>query len=140
MYAKLMRNSHHRRNKIRENLMLAVMAVVVFGLLILAHGRGISPKWVTALLGTLFPFGVVIYAYRGKLLLRWSFWVSLSICLAVHLFGIWFVFKFLLARFQHFSTLLWFPIAFLEVCGLFIIIKRINEKLTGQRETVRLRL
>jgi hypothetical protein len=116
---------------------LLAFGVLGFVLAGAADQMGIGRKWITALLGTMMTFGFVIYAYRGRLL-QGSVWASLGICMAAHVLVIWIIFKYVLTNFSSFSPLLWFPIAFLEIWILLIATKRIQTKLTGHRETIRL--
>lgn len=95
------------------------------------------PKWVTATIGTVAPFTFVIYVYRRRLL-RWSFWVALSICLLIHTVTVAVIFRYVLNDFQSFSIWLWFPIMLSEVFALLIAVKKMGETLTGKRDTTRL--
>jgi hypothetical protein len=137
MPSKSKRQELKRRGSFREYAFLFAFGVVGFVLAGAAHQRGIARKWVTALLGTMLTFGFVIHAHRGRLL-RSSVWVSLAICMAAHVLAIGIVFKYFLGIFSDFSPLLWFPVAFLEIWILLIATKRIQTRLTGQRETIRL--
>jgi hypothetical protein len=101
------------------------------------HHQGIAPKWGTAITGTLLTFGLVIYAFRSHLL-RWSFWISFVLCAGVHVCLMWLFFGHLLGSFSHFSPLLWFPFMLIEIFVLLIVIKRIEEKITGNREIIKL--
>ena len=93
-------------------------------------------KWLTALFGTLIPFCLVIFLRRRNL--RWPFWASFSICLGLHIVAVWAFFQFVLADFQAFTILLWLPIMLAEIFIVLIAIKRIEQKLTGRHETVKL--
>lgn len=130
-------NNIRRRRALCENSIGVLTTLTVFGLAVAAHDKGIQQKWITALLGTVFPFALVIYLRRRGL--RWSFWASLAIFFAVHCIVIGFVFGYLLANFQSFSPLLWCPVMLVEVFVLIIGVKRIEERLTGKREVVRLK-
>jgi|SRR5579872_1266589 len=136
MHGRLRRDSIKRRSSIWENTILALIGVFAFVAAGSAHNRGFQPKWVTALFGTLIPFCMVIFLHRRSL--RWSFWVSLTICLGVHLAAIWFFFQFVLAGFGTFSILFWLPVMLIEFFIVLMAVKRIEERLTGKKETVRL--
>jgi hypothetical protein len=137
MHGKLKRNKIKRRKAITNWGITIVAAVLTFVLLVAADSRGIPKKWVTAIMGTLGPFSFVIFAYRGRLL-RGSFWASLAICLAVHSVAVWTFFQYVLVNLQTFSIWFWFPVMFVEAFVLLVAIKRIEEKFTGQHETIRL--
>jgi peptidoglycan/LPS O-acetylase OafA/YrhL len=137
MHGKLRRDKIRRRDSVRGWAITLVAALVTFVLLVAANNRGITKKWVTATMGTLGPFSLVIYACR-RLLLRWSFWTALAICLAVHVVAIWAFFQYVLADSQTISIWLWFPVMLMEVFVLLFAVKRIEEKLTGKHETIKL--
>jgi len=101
------------------------------------HDRGIPQKWGTAILGTLIPFGFVIFAFRQRLL-RWSFWASLAICLIFHVLALWALFEHGLHNVERFSILLWFPVMLIEMVVLLIVVKRLEQKFSGKQETMRL--
>lgn len=137
MYGKLKTNKMKKRASLWENALLLLIGVFAFVLAGNLHDRGIQRKWATAILGTLIPFSFIIFAFRRRLF-RWSFWVSFAICLGVHIILIWGFFQYILANFQTFSILLWYPIMLIEAFVLLIVVKRIDEKLGGQRETINL--
>jgi hypothetical protein len=85
---------------------------------------------------TLIPFSFVVFFRRRSF--RSVFVVSLAICLAVHLVAVWFFFKFVLARFETSSILFWLPVMLVEVFVLLIAVKKIEDKLTGRKDTIRL--
>ena len=127
------------RASIREWFVLALVALFTFWLLGVFHDKGISPKWVTAILGTLFPFGLVIYGHRHWLT-RWTFWMALLVCLVVHCILILAIFQYVLKSFTHFSPLLWAPIMLVELWALFVVIAKIETALGGNRahKTIRI--
>jgi hypothetical protein len=139
MHGRLKRREIRKRASIKGWTVTAIFAVLGFLVLVASDSRGIPRKWVTALFGTLIPFCFIIYAFRQRLL-RWSFWASLAICLAVHVLGIWMFFEYVLANVQTLSILLWFPVMLVEALALLIVVKRIEEKLTGKHETIKLSL
>ncbi len=139
MHGRLKSNKIRRRASFWENGLLVLIGVFAFVLAGNLHGRGIPQKWGTAILGTLIPFGFVIYAFRQRLL-RWSFWGALTICLFAHLLILWIFFQYVLSSINRFSILLWLPVMLIEVFVLLIVVKRIEEKLTGKHETIKMSL
>jgi hypothetical protein len=139
MHGKLKKNKIKRRRSFGEIVLLVLVFVFTYTLVGALRHRGIPDKWGTATLATLIPFCFVIYANRQRLS-RWSFWVSLSSCFAVHAIGMWIAFRYVLANWERFSTLLWYPFMLVEAFVLLIAVKRIAERLTGQHETIRVRL
>ena len=119
-----------------EYAIYVLAGLLVFLLAGAAHNRGIAEKWVTALLETLFPFCLVIFFRRKSF--RWSFWIATAICLLVHCVLILLIFQYALVQFQSVSPLLWLPIGLIEVVLLLIMVKRLEEKITGRRETIKL--
>jgi len=117
----------------RENIGILVAALIALALAILTDRRGMPHKWHTAIAGTIVPFLVVILAFplRWK---RWSFWASLAICFAVHTVLIWIFFQYALSNVRTFGLLLWFPIAFVEMFALFVVVKSVEEKIMGKKE------
>src|SRR5207245_4091788 len=137
MHGKLKRKMIRRRTSLWENTFVILVAALGFAAVVMADTRGMPRKWHAAIFGTLIPFGFVIYANRRRLL-RWSFWASLVVCFGLHFTAIWIFFQFVLINIQTVSIWLWFPVAFAEAWLLLIVVKRIEEKFTGQRETIRL--
>jgi hypothetical protein len=125
-----------KRSAIRETLSIIAMVAVALGIGIVFQRRGMPQKWHAAILGTIVPFGSVMMGVRVAWS-RWSFWASLVVCLAFHVAAIWIFFHYVLASVQHFGTLYWFPVAFLEIFVLMIAVKRVEEKLTGKRQYYR---
>lgn len=136
MQRRLRRDSIKRRSSIWEYAILFLFGVFTFIAAGSAHNRGIQQKWVTALLVTLIPFCFVVFLRRRNL--RWAFFESLAICLVVHLVAIWFFFQSVLAKFETSSILFWLPVMLVEVFVLLIAVKRIEDKLTGKKEAIRL--
>ena len=98
--------------------------------------RGMPQKWHAAIIGTIFPFIFVVFSYPSTWLRRRSFWTAVGICLAIHLVGIWLLFQYVLARVQHFGTLFWLPVAFVEAVVLLIVVRKVENRLTGKNEMV----
>lgn len=101
------------------------------------HNRGIAHRWATAILGTAVTFGIVIYFCR-RMWTRLAFWAAIGICLTAHTIVIWFFFQYVLSGVDQFSILFWYPVMLAEVFVLLIAVKRIHDKLTGTRETIKL--
>jgi len=118
----------------RENIGILIGTIIAVALAIIADDRGMPHKWHTAIFGTVVPFGVVLLGTR-LMWRRWSFWAALTICLAIHTLAMWFFFKNVLSNAQDIGLLLWFPIAVIEIFVLVVAVKRIEEKLTGKKET-----
>ena len=137
MYEQL-RTRIKRRSSMRENVgvFMVLLAVLVLG--IIARQRGMPQKWHAAIIGTVVPFALVVMGIRVAWS-RWSFWVSLGICLAVHIAAICFFFQYVLLNVQNFGTVYWFPVALFEAFVLLIAIKRVEEKLTGKRQYYKLK-
>ncbi len=125
-----------RRRAFWENALGVLTGVTVFVLAGAAHDRGIAYKWATALFGTLFSFGLVVFLRRKTL--SWPFWVAIAICLVVHSVLVLAVFQYVLADFRKVSPLLWLPVMLIEVVPLLIAIRRIEVKLTGRHDTIKL--
>lgn len=139
MYGKLKGKRIKKRTPFWEAVLLALIGVFTYLLAGNFSEKGIAQKWVTAVVATAITFGFVVYACRQRLL-RWSFWASLAICLAVHVVVVWFFFQFVLFGIGRFSILWWYPVMLVETFALLIGVKRVEEKLTGKHETVKLTL
>jgi hypothetical protein len=137
MHGKLKRKRLRRERSLKHWTVTFLAAVLTYVLLIATQRRGVPKKWVTAIVGTLAPFSLVIYAFR-RWLLRWTFWASLAMCFAVHITLVWIFFQYILSSVQTFSIWLWLPVMLIEAFVLLIIVKRLEEKLTGKHETIRL--
>ena len=128
------KSKERKRLLSRENIGIFIVTLIAIALSILAYSRGMPSKWSTAIFGTVFPFGVVVLGTH-LMWRRWSFWAALTICLAIHTVAMWCFFQYVLSDSQNIGLLLWFPIAVIELFVLFIAVKRIEEKLTGKKET-----
>jgi hypothetical protein len=122
----------------RENLGLVVGLFVTLAAVIVMDRSGLPQKWHAAIFGTTLPFTFAVISYPSSWLTRWSFWAAVAICLAVHLVGIWIFFQYVLGNVQHFGWGLWLPVAAIESIVLLIVLKRIEDKLTGTHEIVTL--
>ena len=101
------------------------------------HRHGVASRWGTAISGTLLTFGVVAYAFRTHFL-RLSFWISFLLCLAIHSVMLGLIFRYVLSGIDRFSPLFWLPFVLIETLILLIAIKRIEERITGKHEIIRL--
>jgi phosphatidylserine synthase len=96
-----------------ENAILMALAVFAVLVAVWMDKAGMPHKWHTAIFATLVPFGTVILL-RRRSWPRLTFWVSLWILLAAHLFLICLVFGIVLREFNVIGLLWWCPIAFIE--------------------------
>jgi hypothetical protein len=138
MQGRLKRDVIKRRVSLRGWGITLFGAVMAFGLAWAADEKGIPKKWVTAVLATIFPFAFALYVRRHDGPRRSSFWGSIAICLGVHAAVVAMFFHYVLADVQTFSIWFWFPVMVGEMFGLIVAVKRIEEKITGRRETVKL--
>jgi hypothetical protein len=104
---------------------------------IFADRHGMPQKWQAAIVGTFLPFAVVITTLRARWR-HWSFWLSLGICFSVHIFIVFIFFEYVLINVQKLAILAWSPVALIEVFLLLIAVKRVEEKITGKPEVIRL--
>jgi peptidoglycan/LPS O-acetylase OafA/YrhL len=136
MYGRVKGRKIRRRSSFWQNVLVILIGVLTFFLAIEADNKGIQLKWVTALLVTIIPFGMVLYGYRA-LLRKWSFWAAVVMCLAVHSIAIWILFGYVFMAFQRVSILLWYPFMMAEVFVLVVLVAKINNLLAGQNERIR---
>lgn len=80
---------------------------------------------------------MVIYLCR-VMLKRWAFWVAVGICLTAHSIIVWIVFEYVFHGLDRVSILLWLPVALAETVALLIVVKRIHDALSGNREDIRI--
>ena len=139
MHEKLKWDQRKRRASFWEYALLLLIGVFAFRLAGDLHDRGIPHKWATAIMGTIVTFGFVIYSCR-RMLNRWAFWAAISIGLGAHIVVTWVFFRYVLYVVDRFSILFWYPIMLVEAFVLLIAVKRIHDKLTGKRETIKLSL
>jgi hypothetical protein len=137
MHEKLKGHKRKNRTSIWEYGLLLLVGIFAFMLAGDLHDKGIPQKWATAIMGTVITFGLVIYACR-RMLNRWAFWAAISICLGAHMVVVLVFFQYVLSGVERFSILFWHPIMLVEAFGLLIAVKRIHDKLTGKRETIKL--
>jgi cytochrome bd-type quinol oxidase subunit 2 len=137
MYGKL-RKQKLRKRQISVNFAIVLVSgVITFTLLIAVNEYDVPRKWVTAVVGTLGPFALVIYAFRRRLS-RWPLWLALSICLVVHGLIFFLVFEYVLSEFQSISIWALLPVMIAEAFVLLVFVKRLEERLAGRRETIKL--
>ena len=127
-----------RRSSFWENVVAIAFGILTFILLIEARKSGIQPKWVTAVLATLIPFGMLMYGYRA-FLGRWAFWAGLIFCLLVHSVCISLLFGYVLSNLTRVPILLWFPFMMVELFILIVAVAKIHNSLTGERSPLRFR-
>ena len=132
------RNLKSRERRINWALTL-ISALVTFVLLIVADNHQVPHKWVTATVSTIAPFAFALYAFRSQIS-QWSFWLAFSICLTLHCLIFFLVFQFVLSGVQSISPLLLSPVMVIEFFVLLIVVKRLEQRLSGQRSTMKLHL
>jgi len=137
MHRKLKEKSQKRHTSFGEYVLLILFGVFAFMTAGQLDNRGIPHKWATAIMGTVMTFGIVIYLCR-RMWTRWAFWAAIGICLAGHTIVTWVFFQYVLYGANRFSILFWYPVMLVEVFVLLIAVKRIHDKLTGTRETIKL--
>jgi hypothetical protein len=120
-----------------ETIIWIVAGVVTLAIEISMDSRRMPQKWHAAVIGSVLPFAVVIMGYR-RWWLRWYFWLSLTLCLVIHVVAIWMIFEHVLTRTQELGTLQWFPIAFIETFVLAVVVKKVAEIITGKHESIKL--
>jgi hypothetical protein len=138
MHGRLKRDAIKRRASLKGWGITVCGAVMAFALAWAADDRGIPKKWVTAVLVTIFPFAFVLYVRRHDGPRRWAFWVALAICLAVHAAVVGMFYQYVLVNVRTFSIWFWYPVMIAEMFVLLIAVKRIEEKITGRHETIKL--
>ena len=126
MHGKL-RESIKRRTTLRENVGLVICAVVFLVLMILADRAGLPRKWRTAAYGTVLPSWVVITFFPTHWR-RWTFWLSIAICLGIHTLAIYSLFKYVFVS-AYPGMLIWTPVAFASVFLVIVAVLRLERKL-----------
>jgi hypothetical protein len=133
MLGKSQEQKIRRHDSLTNWTIVFVSAALTFALLIV----GISRVWVTAIIGSLGPFCLVVYSFRRHLL-RWPFWAAFCICLAVHSILVWVVVRYFVSGGTFVSIWLWLPVMCVETFLLLVVVKRIEERFAGRRETMKL--
>lgn len=139
MYGKSKKRELKNRERLINWALTVGSAVVTFVLLVVAHDFRVPGKWVTATVATIAPFALIVYAFRSRFS-RGSLWLALSICLTVHCLIFFIVFQYLLSRVQSFSPLLLLPVMIIEFFLLLIVVKRLEERISGRPGAMRLDL
>jgi len=122
--------------KAKENLSVALGVTITLVLAVEAYRLGLPKKWETAIYGTTVPFAFVTASYPLRWR-RWSFWAAFTICLAVHVAVIWGFFEYVVGGIVP-GWLLWTPIAFVEAFALLVVVRRVENKITGKHEAIRI--
>jgi hypothetical protein len=125
MHGKL-RESVKRGASIRENISLAIGAVIFLVLMILADRAGFPRKWRTAIFGTVVPFWATV-AYSQSHWRRWPFWLSIAICFGVHSLAFWYLFKYVFVS-AYPGILIWTPVVLVWTFVVFIVVMRLEQK------------
>jgi hypothetical protein len=136
MHDQLKKHSAPRAST-RENVLIALSVVLALALVAIFDWRGMPQKWHAAIVGTIIPFMAVIARYRLRWR-RWSFWISLGICFSVHSIAIWIVFKYVLWNVRGLGILIWAPVALVEMFVLLVVVRILEQSLTGKHEAVNL--
>jgi len=129
------KGTRRKRNRLWDVAIFIVTVIFSFFLAGDLHQHGIAQKWGTPIVGTLLTFGMVIYAFRSHLI-RGSFWISLLPCIGLHAGLMWFIFGYLLSDHSRFPPLLWLPFILVEIVVLLVLVKRIEESITGKHEVI----
>ncbi len=132
-----LRKRIRRRSSLRENLSLLLLVLVGLSIATITDRWGMPQKWHSAILETLVAFWAVMMSYRLRWS-RWSFWAALSICFMVHAAAIWIFLQYILRNLDRIGTIFAFIPAFVEFFVLLIAVKRVEERLTGKHEIVKL--
>jgi hypothetical protein len=127
----LLTNRHRKRSSLAENVLILLGVVIAVEAVRVADNHGVPQKWHAAVLGTLVPFLSMVWFYRMRWS-RWSFWASLSICLAVHVAATWIFFQYVLLNVQHVALLVCYPIVLIEVFVLAVVVQRLDDKFAGR--------
>ncbi len=139
MHRKLKGEDRKRHTSFGEYVLLILIGVFAFMTASELHNKGLPHRWATAIMGTLVTFGIVVRLCR-RMWTRWAFWVAICICLAVHTIVSWVFFQYALYGVDRFSILFWYPVILVEIFVFLIAVKRIDDKLTGTHETMKLSL
>lgn len=132
-----LRQNHSRKKFIIENGWILIALAIALALQQMIYRRGLPHKWVTAVFGTVVPFGVVMVSLRR----RWShlsFWTAYFLCFAVHLALILMFFQFALSSIRTLGLVLWFPVLFVETFVLIFAVAVIDRKITGGNEVIKI--
>jgi hypothetical protein len=117
----------------RDNVIVFLGALFTLGLAICADRIGLPHKWEAAIFATVVPFTVMVGMFSARWR-HWSFWTALAMCLSIHIFLIWTVFRYFLSNIQSTGLALWFPIVFIEGLVLLVVIRKIDIGLSGDKK------
>ena len=132
MHGKL-RESVKKRASLRENINVLMVGLLFLAALILADRAGLPRKWHTAVYGTVGPFGTVI-AFSPSYWRRWTFWLTIVVCLAAHTLAIYGLFEYLFTANVYPGTLIWTPVALIETFAVLVAILRVERRLEHKRK------
>lgn len=118
-----------------ENIVLLTGAAIAIAAVTLADRYGAPQKWHAAVVGTVVPFLVIVWVYRMRWP-KWTFWASLTMCLAVHATAIYIFFALILRNLKSLPLVVWFPVVFIEVFVLLVVVQRLDDKFGGRRSVV----
>jgi hypothetical protein len=125
-------NKAKRRVAIRDNVVLLIACLLCLVILLLMSHFGMPQKWHAAIAWTAVPFSVMVMMYH-RYWSQWRFWVSLSICLLMHIGLMWVIFAKLLADVKWLGTMYVIPFEFVELFILLGAVGMLMRKL-GQRD------
>jgi hypothetical protein len=117
-----------RRVITRDNLVLVVAGLIAICAVIMEGRLGLPQRWHAATTWTIVPFAFVAMIYH-KYWISWRFWTAWTVCLAVHLLGMWLIFSRLLVKVQWMGTMYVMPLEFLEGLALVIPVGLLMRKL-----------
>jgi hypothetical protein len=120
-----------KRSSFAENVLILCGAVIAIAAVTVADRHGAPQRWHAAVTGTVVPFLVIVWIYRMRWP-RWTFWASLTTCLAVHVIAIYIFFAYVLRNVKSLALLLWFPVMFIEVFVLLVVVQRLDDKFGGR--------
>jgi len=121
-----------RRAVVGENLGAVLGALVALALVILADRRGLPHKWHTAIYGTIVSFGPALMGNRRQWR-RWTFWLSVLTCLAVHTLAMWCLFQYIFVTIAP-GILFWLPVACIEAFAVLLALPTVEKLLTGEKQ------
>ena len=130
MVSELTKEEGKNTSSVREVWVLLLVGVITFFLIGEFHDRWISQKWITTIVGTLVPFGLVLYGNRGSLW-RGTLWASLAICLVAHAALMGFTIVYVFRQVAAFSILWWSPVMVLEFFALVFAVRKLEKKFAG---------
>ena len=115
-----------------ENTILIIMCIITFVAARILDNAGMPQKWHAAIFGTLVPFAAVVSIKRSSWH-RATFWISLGMWFALHIFLICLFFGVVLAGVNIFGFLWWLPVVFIETIALLGLQPALEKKLRSKR-------